>query len=177
MNIAFFNRPCDLTYYGPFVSDVRLPTQAREWDNDNFPQYIEIAFCESKGDLTGRPYKQLLKRNYVNVEYCPVIRLLAYMFFSGMNMNSRSRLFMRLDRHGMLPIHDGQESVVSKSTGHCILLQKSTAGKAMHINITHYNELHSHVFSVASHHCPNTPEGAELANILTCVTLYSDRKS
>ena len=77
MNIAFFNRPCDLTYYGPFVSDVRLPTQAREWDNDNFPQYIEIAFCESKGDLTGRPYKQLLKRNYVNVEYCPVIRLLA----------------------------------------------------------------------------------------------------
>ena len=177
MNIAFFNRPCDLTYYGPFVSDVRLPTLAREWDNDNFPQYIEIAFCESKGDLTGRPYKQLLKRNYVNVEYCPVFRLLAYMFFSGMNMNSRSRLFMRLDRHGMLPIHDGQESVVSKSTGHCILLQKSTAGKAMHINITHYNELHSHVFSVASHHCPNTPEGAELANILSSVTLYSDRKS
>ena len=177
MNVAFFNRPCDLTYYGPFVYDIQLPTNVKEWDNDNFPQFIQIAFCESKGDLTGRPYKQLLKRNYVNPKYCPVMRLLAYMFFSGMDMQSRSRLFMRLDKQGMVPIHDGGNCVPIKSEGKNILLQRSTVGQAMHISSATYLQIHSHVFTVASHNCPDTPEGAELANILSSVTCYSDRKS
>ena len=177
MNVAFFNRPCDLTYYGPFMYDIELPTNDKEWDNDNMPQFIQIAFCESKGDLTGRPYKQLLKRNYVNPRYCPVMRLLAYMFFSGMNMQSRSRLFMRLDKFGMIPIHDGGECIPIKKEGKNILLQRSTAGNAMHISSSYYLQTHSIVFTVGSHHCPNTPEGAELANILTSVTCYSDRKS
>ena len=177
MNIAFFNRPCDLTYYGPFIYDIELPTNTNEWNNDNFPQYIQIAFCESKGDLTGRPYKQLLKRNYVNAVYCPVMRLLAYMFFSGIDLNSRSRLFVTLDHNGMIPIHDGGKHSVTKASGWNVLMQKSTIGKAMHAEIGTYSHLHSHVFTRASHHCPNTQDGAELANILLQVTLYSDRKS
>ena len=177
MNIAFFNRPCDLTYYGPFMYDVELPTNPKEWDSDNFPQYIQIAFCESKGDLTGRPYKQLLKRNYVNALYCPVFRLLSYMFFSGLDVHSRSRLFMALDHDGMISIHDGEDAVVTKASDNNLLMQKSTTGRHMHMDISTYSNLHSEVFTRASHHCPNSPEGNELANNLVNVTLYSDRKS
>ena len=47
----------------------------------------------------------------------------------------------------------------------------------MHIDSAYYQQIHSSVFTVASHHCPNNPAGAELANILISATCYSDRKS
>ena len=73
MNVAFFNRPCDLTYYGPFVYDIELPTNVVEWDNDNLPQYIQIAFCESKGDLE--------VDRFVTVSLSVFARYLSTMFF------------------------------------------------------------------------------------------------
>lgn len=179
MNISFLSRPCDLTYYCPLLKDVVLPTDTKEWDNDGFPKYIQIAFLDSKGDLSGRPYRQLLKRNYVHTQYCPVMRMLAYLFFSGIDMKGQSRLFVKLDDKGMIPIHNGEEAKMIRFSGRDVMCHYSTETPKTYMNMSNeqYNEIHSHVFASAAHLCPDTQFGNETAGILLAATLYSDRKS
>ena len=67
-------RACGLPTYCPTYEDLRLPLED-EWDNDGYPQYIDIGLRDWKwrrAKNKGKRFSIKARRNYLDGRYCPV---------------------------------------------------------------------------------------------------------
>ena len=176
MAISFLLRPCDMTIFVMNRQNVKLPTSTECWDQDGFPQWIAIGLADCKGNLGGDIFWQLLKRNYVNSDLCPVMRLLTYLFFSGLDMTEAAPLFCCL-RDGLVPNWNGQPPKQVKDGKYDVLAYYDRYGMAMHMNQQMWSGLHSEVFGNAALTTPDTMRGREVKQILYDAKTYSDRKN
>lgn len=79
--MVLMGRACDLTTYCPTYEDLRLPPED-EWDNDGYPQYIDIGLRDWKWRRArnkGSRYSIKAHRNYLDGRFCPVFWLMMWL--------------------------------------------------------------------------------------------------
>ena len=79
-------RGCEMCQYCPQARRIKYPVEAREWDSDGIPHWIEISMLKLKGNnKAGLEYPLKLWRNYLNACLCPVLLITNWLAVSGID--------------------------------------------------------------------------------------------
>ena len=72
-------RPSEVCEYCPTVESVEIPTQRKDWCDDNMPKWIKLGLPHWKGKKNLALWKFYLHRNMVDVRFCPVSHLMLWL--------------------------------------------------------------------------------------------------
>ena len=95
---VIMTRPSEVCEYCPSVESLEIPTQRKDWCDDNIPKWIKLGLPHWKGKKILAIWKFYLHRNMVDVRFCPVTHVMLWLNASEIK---RGPLFPKI-RNGNL---------------------------------------------------------------------------
>ena len=117
VGICMCARASELTQYCPTFENTSLPESEPQWDSDGVPKFITIALLDwktrSKANK-GKPYKMRLWRNYLDPRFCPVLWLMTWLHYSGIEQGPLFQKFEHSKPNGQNLAEDAWTNATRK---------------------------------------------------------------